>query len=261
MNILDKITEYKIREIAERKELFPTKLLEKSIYFDSPTVSLREYLLRPDKSGIIAEFKRKSPSKGFINKYALPEKVSVEYMQAGASALSVLTDNQFFGGSCDDLKTVRQFNYCPVLRKDFIVDKYQIIEAKAIGADAILLIAAILEKKQLVDFEQFAHSLGLEILFEVHNSEELEKIKLENKIIGVNNRNLKTFKTDIQTSIELSGLIPDTCVKVSESGISEPQHILELRKHGFKGFLIGENFMKSANPGLACKNFIKKLAL
>ncbi len=259
MTILDKITKHKIKEVAERKELFPVKLLEKSIFFDSPTISLKEYLLLPNKSGIIAEFKRKSPSKGFINKYAVPEKVSVQYMQAGASALSVLTDSEFFGGSNEDLKTVRKFNYCPVLRKDFIIDEYQIIEAKSIGADAILLIAAILTKTQIAEFEKFAYSLGLEVLLEVHNAEELKKLQFENRIIGVNNRNLKTFVTNIETSIELSKLLPNECVKVSESGISSVENIIELKKHGFKGFLIGENFMKSANPGQACKNFIKKL--
>jgi len=259
MNILEKITQHKIKEIAERSELYPIKLLEKSIFFESPTISLKKYLLREDKSGIIAEFKRKSPSKGFINKYAKPEKVSVEYMQAGASALSVLTDNKFFGGSCEDLKIVRKYNYCPVLRKDFIIDEYQIIEAKSIGADAILLIAAILSKNQIIQFEKLAKSLNLEILFEVHNKEELEKIELDNKIIGVNNRNLKTFETNIQTSIDLSSFIPDNCVKVSESGISKIENIIELKKYGFNGFLIGENFMKSESPGRACANFIKKL--
>jgi len=259
MNILEKITQHKIKEITERNELYSIKLLEKSIYFNSPTISLKKYLLREDKSGIIAEFKRKSPSKGFINKYAKPEKVSVEYMQAGASALSVLTDNEFFGGSSEDLKIVRKYNYCPILRKDFIIDEYQIIEAKSIGADAILLIAAILSKKQIMEFENLAKSLDLEILFEVHNKEELKKIELDNKIIGVNNRNLKTFETNIKTSIDLSHFIPDNCVKISESGISTPENIIELKKHGFNGFLIGENFMKSENPGRACANFIKSL--
>jgi len=259
MNILEKITKHKIKEVSERKDLFPVKLLEKSVYFNSPTISLKEYLLRPDKSGIIAEFKRKSPSKGYINKYANPEKVSIEYMQAGASALSVLTDNEFFGGTCVDLKTIRKFNYCPILRKDFIIDEYQIIEAKSIGADAILLISAILTENQLVDFEKLANSLNLEVLFEAHNKEELQKIELNNKIIGINNRNLKTFETNIQTSIELAKSIPDNCVKVSESGINNPENIIKLKEHGFKGFLIGEKFMKSANPGTECKNFINKL--
>ncbi len=260
MNILDKITKHKIKEIADRKALFPIELLEKSIHFESPTVSLKEYLLRPDKSGIIAEFKKKSPSKGDINKYADPEKVSIAYMQAGASALSVLTDKEFFGGSCDDLKTVRKFNFCPVLRKDFIIDEYQIIEAKSIGADAILLIAAILSPKELLDYAKLANSLGLEVLHEVHNKAELQKLDLDNpKIIGVNNRDLSTFKTDIKTSKDLAKLIPEQHVKVSESGISQADTIHELRRHGFKGFLIGETFMKTANPGEACKNFIKQL--
>ncbi len=260
MNILDKIIEHKIKEVAERKTLYPIELLEKSVNFESPCVSLKKYLLRPDKSGIIAEFKRKSPSKGDINKYADPEQVSIAYMQAGASALSVLTDKEFFGGSNEDLKTVRKFNFCPVLRKDFIIDEYQIIEAKSIGADAILLIASVLSDLQIDSFAQLAQSLGMEILYEVHNFEELQKIDLQDdKIIGINNRDLTSFVTDVQTSVNLAKHIPDNHIKVSESGISKPQTIKDLKQHGFRGFLIGEEFMKTANPGDACKEFIKSL--
>jgi len=259
MTILEQITNYKMQEVSERKELVPVKLLEKSIYYNSPTVSLKDYINRADKSGIIAEFKRRSPSKGFINEYANPEKVSIGYMQAGASALSVLTDEKFFGGSNKDLSIVRKFNYCPILRKDFIIDEYQIIEAKSIGADAILLIAAILSPAQLIEYDKFAHSLGLEVLFEVHDNEDLRKIELGNKIIGVNNRNLKTFETNIQTSIALSEMIPSDCLKVSESGIDSVESIIELKKFGFKGFLIGETFMKTSNPENTCKEFILKM--
>lgn len=260
MSILDKIVKHKKKEVEERKNLYPIKLLEKSIYFESPAVSLKKYLLRPDKSGIIAEFKRKSPSKGYINRYAEPEEVSISYMQAGASALSVLTDKEFFAGSCEDLKTVRKFNFCPVLRKDFIIDEYQIIEAKSIGADAVLLIASILGEKEIVELEKLAFSFGLEVLHEVHKLDELHKLDLDSeKIIGVNNRNLSNFTTDIRTSISLAKHIPDDFVKVSESGINQAVTVKELKNHGFNGFLIGENFMKTSDPGAACKSFVKQV--
>src|ERR1041385_4589017 len=164
MDILEKIIAHKRKEVAERKSLYPVKLLEKSIYFSSPCVSLRKYLLRSDKVGVIAEFKRRSPSKGVINRYAPVERTSIGYMQAGASALSVLTDSEFFGGKSEDLSTARKFNYCPILRKDFTIDEYQIVEAKSIGADAILLLANVLDAKKVKAFAKFAKSLGLEVL-------------------------------------------------------------------------------------------------
>jgi len=259
MNILDKIVEHKHKEIAKRKIQYPIELLEQSIYFDSETFSLKEYIIREDKSGIIAEFKRKSPSKGLINELADVEQVTTGYVQAGVSALSVLTDSKFFGGSYNDLAEARKHNNCPILRKDFIIDEYQIIGAKSIGADAILLIAAILDKAQVKRLSEFAHSLQLEVLLEVHNKKELNVLNKNIDLVGVNNRNLKDFSVDINTSIQLSGLISDEFVKVSESGISKPESILKLRKHGYQGFLIGENFMKTKTPGIACKNFIKKL--
>ena len=168
-NILDQIVAHKREEVAKRKEIYPVKLLEQSIYFNTPTVSLSKYLRRPDKLGIIAEFKRRSPSKGDINPYASVEEVSIGYMQAGASALSVLTDTHFFGGKNEDLTEARKFNYCPILRKDFVIDEYQIIEARSIGADAILLIAACLEKAEIKSLAALAQSLGLEVLIEIHN--------------------------------------------------------------------------------------------
>lgn len=260
MDILNQIITHKQQEVAERKSLFPTKLLEQSIYFEGKTVSLTKYLLREDKSGIIAEFKRQSPSKGIINAHAKVERTTIGYMQAGASALSVLTDNKFFGGKSEDLMTARKFNFCPVLRKDFIIDEYQIIEAKSIGADAVLLIAAALEPVKLKELAAFAKSLDLEVLMEVHNQEELEQNLNEHlDIVGVNNRNLKTFEVSIETSKALSGLIPDDFVKISESGISDPASIIELREHGFKGFLIGETFMKTARPELTAADFIEKV--
>jgi indole-3-glycerol phosphate synthase len=261
MNILEEIIASKYKEVAERKELYPVKLLEKSIYFETKPVSLKHYLLRPDKSGIIAEFKRKSPSKGMINKYASVEQVTIGYMQAGASALSVLTDENYFGGCNADLTTARKFNFCPILRKDFVVDEYQIIEAKSIGADAILLIAASLTKQQIIDLSAVAKSLSLEVLLELHDEEELDKIAGNIDCVGVNNRNLKTFKVDIEQSKRLAAQIPNTYVKVAESGIDSVETIKDFKQHGFKGFLMGEFFMKTADPGKACAEFVKQLAL
>src|SRR5688572_19414319 len=194
MNILDEIIAYKKTEVATRKSLYPVKLLEQSIYFSTQPVSLGKYIQREDKSGIIAEIKRKSPSKGIINPYVSVERTSIGYMQAGASALSVLTDKNFFGGSNEDLTTARKFNFCPIIRKDFTIDEYQVIEAKAIGADAILLIAAVVEPKQSKELAALAHSLGMEVLLEVHDETELKQnLEAGADMIGVNNRNLKTF--------------------------------------------------------------------
>ncbi len=260
MNILDQIIAHKRTEVAERKSLYPVKLLEKSIYFSTPAVSLKKYLLRPDKSGIIAEIKRKSPSKGDINRYVSVERTSIGYMQAGASALSVLTDTQFFGGKNEDLTAARKFNFCPILRKDFTVDEYQLIEAKSIGADAVLLIAAVLEPKEITQLAQMAHSLGLEVLLEVHNREELERsLSPHVDLVGVNNRNLKDFTVSVETSAQLAEFIPSQFLKVSESGISQPQTIRRLKTLGFHGFLIGETFMKNSRPEKACAAFVEEL--
>ncbi len=260
MNILDKIVVHKRNETKLKKELYPEKLLEQSIYFEGKSVSMKRYIARDDKSGIIAEFKRKSPSKGMINPYAKVEKTTIGYMQAGASGLSVLTDKEFFGGRSEDLETARRYNFCPILRKDFILEEYQILEAKSIGADCILLIAAILTTEEIKKLSAFAHGLGLEVLMEVHDSEELQSSLCDTlDLVGVNNRNLKTFETDIRTSIELAQSIPDQFIKVSESGLSEPETIVELRQHGYEGFLMGEHFMKASSPERACKTFIEKL--
>jgi indole-3-glycerol phosphate synthase len=260
MNILDEIIDYKRKEVSDRKSLYPVKLLEQSIFFSSPTVSLKKYVQREDKTGIIAEFKRKSPSKGIINAHAPVERTTIGYMQAGASALSVLTDKQFFGGSNEDLTVVRKYNFCPVLRKDFTIDEYQIIEAKSIGADAILLIAAVLDPKDSKTLAEFAHSLGLEVLLEVHDADELRKnLDVDADLIGVNNRNLKTFEVSTDISKRLAPLIPDKFVRVSESGISSPETIVDLRKHGYKGFLMGENFMRHSQPEVEAKSFMEDL--
>ena len=259
MNILDEIVAYKRKEINERKELYPVKLLEKSVYFSSPTVSLKKYLSREDKCGIIAEFKRQSPSKGNINLYADVEEISIGYMRAGASALSVLTDTHFFGGSNDDLKTARKFNFCPILRKEFIIDEYQLYEARSIGADAILLIAEVLSEREVKYLSGIAKALEMEVLMEVHAKEQLHKVVDTVDIIGVNNRNLETFQVDIKTSFDLLHHIPAGMFKISESGISKPETVFELKEAGFNGFLIGEYFMQSAHPGRKCARFIDEL--
>lgn len=260
MNILDQIIEHKRKEVEEQKRLYPVTVLEQSLYFSRLPVSMKEYIQREDKTGIIAEFKRKSPSKGVINGKASVERTTVGYVEAGASALSVLTDKQFFGGSNEDLMTARKVNSSPIIRKDFTIDEYQIIEAKSIGADAILLIAAVLEPNRSKELAALAHSLGLEVLLEVHDEAEL-KANLESgaDMIGVNNRNLKTFEVSIDVSKTLAPMIPDAVVKVSESGIFSPETILELRKYGYEGFLIGENFMKNNHPHTAAMEFMNEL--
>ncbi len=259
MNILDKIVTHKKQEVEERKSLFPTKLLENSIYYSTPVVSLKKYVKRKDKSGIIAEFKRRSPSKGNINPHAIVEQVSIGYMQSGAAALSVLTDTHFFGGKNEDLKEARKYNFCPILRKDFIIDEYQIIEARSIGADAILLIAECLTKDEVLHLSKFAKNLGLEILMEIHSAKQIEKITDHIDLIGINNRNLETFEVSIENSLNLIDQLPDNIAKISESGIHNPEDIQKLKAAGFDGFLIGERFMKTADPAKACSEFIKRL--
>lgn len=259
MNILDTIIEHKRKEVDEQKSLYPVKLLERSIYFNTRPVSLRKYLLLPGKSGIIAEFKRKSPSKGNINPYSSIEKTTIGYMQAGASALSVLTDAKFFGGSNKDLSEARNFNYCPVLRKDFIIDEYQVMEAKSIGADAILLIAAVLDKDEIRKLASLAVSLGMEVLLEIHDESELEKSDSSIQHIGINNRNLKTFEVNVEQSIRLAEKLPKSVLKIAESGINNPETVIKLKQHGFNGFLIGEHFMKESRPDKAAKKFIQQL--
>jgi len=257
--ILSGIIEHKHKEIEERKSLVPEKLLEQSIFYKTPSVSLKEYLLREDKSGIIAEIKRKSPSAGVINPNISIERTSIGYMQAGASALSILTDEKFFGGNNEDLKEARKFNFCPILRKEFIVDKYQVIESKSIGADAILLIAAVLQEKELAKLAEFSQSLGLEVVVEVHTKDEIYDCLNLVDIVGVNNRNLKTFETTINTSLNLYDYLPEKVLKISESGIDNPEDVNLLRNRGYNGFLIGGSFMKDTRPEKACFRFIKEL--
>ncbi|MCG8182670.1 indole-3-glycerol phosphate synthase TrpC [Tenacibaculum piscium] len=261
MTILDKIIAFKKTEVAKIKAEVPVSKLVKSPNFKNAPFSLKKSLLTVGSTGIIAEYKRKSPSKGIINDTSSILEVTEGYLNANVAAQSILTDTNFFGGTMVDLLEARTVNQqIPILRKDFIVDGFQIVEAKAIGADVILLIAACLTKQELKNYGQLANDLGLEVLYEIHTQEDLDKISdLDNKIIGINNRNLKTFEVDLEHSINLAGQIPDTAIKVSESGISDPRIITGLKEHGFQGFLIGENFMKTKNPGEACKDFIAQI--
>lgn len=260
MNILDKIVARKKEEVASAKAKNSIQDLEIFPAFSRETYSLKSFLTDPSKSGIIAEFKRKSPSKGIINDKVTVEEVTMGYAKAGASALSVLTDHDFFMGHENDLIAARRVNEIPILRKDFMVDEYQIIEAKALGADIVLLIAACLTPEEILSFAKLAKSLGLSTLLEVHNREELDRsLNPYLDVVGVNNRNLKDFTVSIDTSLTLAEVIPAEFLKISESAISEPETIKLLKKAGFNGFLIGENFMRTANPGLAMTEFVKHI--
>ncbi len=260
MNILDKIIAHKKQEIAQLMKEVSIEKLVKSPNFSRTPISLKQSLTAENSTGIIAEYKRQSPSKGIINDKVSIIEVTQGYLEAKVAAQSILTDTQFFGGNILDIIQARTVNeITPILRKDFIVDGFQIVEAKAIGADAILLIAACLTKQELKNYGKLAEDLGLDVLYEVHNQEELDKIELDNKIIGINNRNLKTFEVDLEHSIELASQIPDSCIKVSESGLTDPRVITGLKEYGFQGFLIGESFMKTENPGYACQEFISQI--
>lgn len=259
MTILDEINANKKLEVEAQKARVSIEELKQYPAYSKQCPSLKAFLLNPEKSGIIAEHKRQSPSKGIINGNVNLKDVVTAYEKAGASAVSVLTDSKYFGGNLGDLKETTSLLSIPVLRKDFIVDEYQIHEAKAYGAAIILLIAASLSSEEIDRFAKLAHELGMEVLFEVHNEDELKKVSLHVDVIGVNNRDLKTFKVDIEQSIKLAKLIPDNYIKISESGISNPATVLELKTHGFQGFLMGENFMKETNPGLACEKFIAQI--
>jgi len=261
MTILDKIIAFKKTEITKIKAEVSIKKLVESPNFGREVFSLKKSLLEVGSTGIIAEFKRQSPSKGIINDTATIADVTNGYLDANVAAQSILTDTSFFGGSMADLMEARVINQQkPILRKDFIVDGFQIVEAKAIGADVILLIASCLTKTELKNYGQLAADLGLEVLYEVHTQEDLDKINdLDNKIIGINNRNLNTFDVDLENSIRLSNQIPDSSLKISESGISDPKIIMGLKEYGFQGFLIGETFMNKENPGEACLEFISQL--
>jgi indole-3-glycerol phosphate synthase len=258
MNILDKIIAHKKNEVAEARGKISEDQLRKQELYKRPTLSLKEFLLDENKTGIIAEFKRKSPSKGIINDKADVLDVTSGYTKYGASCLSILTDEQFFGGAAKDIARAR-VNNIPILRKDFMIDEYQILEARAMGADVILLIAACLSPERVKELAVYAKSLQLEVLLEVHTEEELQHICDETEIVGVNNRDLKTFTVDIQRSVELSKKIPAGKIKIAESGIHDIETICTLRHAGFRGFLIGENFMKQPDPTIAFADFVQRL--
>lgn len=259
-DILEKIIANTRIEVAARKKETTVGQLEKSPLFLRTPLHVREHILDSAKHGIIAEYKKQSPSKGVINDRVRPQDVARGYTEAGASVMSVLTDSHFFGGSMEDLKAAREATTIPILRKDFIIDDYQLIEARAIGADMILLIAACLTPSEVADLAKKAKTLRLNVLLEVHNQEELERSLCDEiDIVGVNNRNLKTFEVSIDTSLKLVNQIPDQFVKISESGISDPESIIQLKKAGFDGFLIGESFMKHEDPGNSLHEFIQQI--
>lgn len=259
MDILQKIVQQKARELALKKTLIPAVQFERSPLFGNPGKSLAS-ALKSSNSGVIAEFKRRSPSLPKINQHSPIHQVASAYEKAGACGMSVLTNNHFFGGSLEDLLIARAATAFPVLRKEFIIDEYQILEARAHGADVILLIAAILEPQQIREFTHLTLDLGMEILLEVHSEEELDTAFIPGiQMVGVNNRNLKTFNVSLETSKKIAPRIPDEVVKISESGISQTDAIKELREHGFRGFLIGEHFMSTQDPGARAAEFIKSL--
>ena len=260
MNILDKIIAQKYIEVEQHKAATPIAQLEKLSGFERKPLSLKNGLLHAQYPGVIAEFKRKSPSKGFIHEHANLQDIISGYSKAGVQAISVLTDEQFFGGSPADLQTARlTTSVTPFLRKDFVVDEYQLFEARAWGADLVLLIAAALDPQRVAQLAKRAKELNLEVLLEVHSAEELNCICENVDFVGVNNRNLKTFEVSLKISEELSTLIPQEFVKISESGIDDTKNVGYLWNLGYKGFLIGENFMKTSTPELACNEFIEQL--
>ena len=258
MNILEEIIDYKRTEVAKLKSLHPFADLEKRELFSRRVLPLKDFLVDKSRTGIIAEFKRRSPSKGIINDKADVTVVAKGYAANGASCLSILTDQNFFGGSNEDLIKTRA-NQVPILRKDFIIDEYQVVESRSVGADVILLIAACLSPAEVKRLAVLARNLELEVLLELHSEEELEHICDEITVIGINNRNLKTFDVDIERSLRMAEKIPFPKFKVAESGISSINDILRFKRHGFHGFLIGENFMKAPDPTIAFAEFVKQL--
>jgi len=258
MTILEQIVADKRIEVATRKQAVPMEHLKSLCAGMKPGLSLKQALL-DSSTGIISEFKRKSPSKGYIHPDALVVPTVQSYQESGCSGVSVLTDYDYFGGTIGDFKEAREVLSCPMLRKDFMVDPYQIYESKILGADVILLIAAALTMDEAYDLGELAHTLGMEVLLEVHNEDELNYISRFTDMVGVNNRNLNTFKTDVQTSFDLVSKIPATILRISESGLSDSATVSALREAGYQGFLMGENFMKTEKPGDALASFIREL--
>lgn len=259
MTILDKIISHKRREVVEHKTQISIKQLEQTEFFELPRKSLASELKRRDKAGIIAEFKRRSPSKGVINSDVAAREVAQGYEAAGASALSILTDHDFFAGSNQHLADAAETVSIPILRKDFVIDEFQIVEARAFGASAILLIASVLTAANIRELAAFAQSLDLEVLLEVHQSAEIPDDLTDISVVGVNNRDLRDFSVSIERSFEIAQILPADLVKVSESGLNDAATILKLKKAGFDGFLIGETFMKTADPAAACAKLIGEI--
>lgn len=276
MDILSEIIAHKRTEVELQKQSVSPEQLREQVQklmgsSSVPRHSMRQ-ALASSPTGIIAEFKRRSPSKGWIYETAKAEEIPAAYETAGASALSILTDEKFFGGSLRDISTARPLVDIPILRKDFIIDEYQLLQARIVGADAVLLIAACLTQKECTTLTTQAHALGLEVLLEIHNSSELPYINKEVDMLGVNNRNLGTFVTDVKNSFRIARQLQQAIgskkgasdvrnmpILVSESGISHPETIRSLRAAGFRGFLIGEAFMKTDHPGDTLKDFISPI--
>ncbi len=260
MSILETIKQKKIEEVAFLKSMCSIKTLEKSSLFESKTVSLKQSILNSKTGGIISEFKRKSPAKGNINLDANVETITKGYVEANVAGLSVLTDVSFFGAKPNDFSLARENKTIPILRKDFIIDEYQILQSKALGADVILLIAKILTHKQMYDYTNLAHQLGMEVFLETQNEKEISYVlDIDFDLIGINNRNLNSFEVSVENSIKLAKLLPNSSVKIAESGIQSVEIINLLKQNGFNGFLIGEYFMKNQNPANKCKKLIQQL--
>ena len=258
--ILDEIVANRRTQVSDQKQGIPLSEIQAKIDLSSIRNSLSDKLLSSGSSGIIAEFKRMSPSKGVINDRVQPDLVTKGYAEAGASGLSVLTDGKYFGGSTADFIAARDANlFTPILRKDFIIDEYQLNESRFLNADVILLIATVLEKAEISRFTSIAHELGMEVLLELYDESEIDKTNEQIDMIGINNRNLKDFKVNIHRSLKLLNRLPTEAIKISESGLHNPDTVNFLRSRGFHGFLIGENFMKSDNPASACYDFISRL--
>ena len=257
-DILSEIIANKRFEVDLQKQAISIEQLQEGIS-EAPVIRSMKQALASSKSGVIAEFKRRSPSKGWIKQDARPEEIVLSYATAGAAALSILTDEKFFGGSLKDIRIARPLVEIPILRKDFIIDEYQLYQAKIVGADAVLLIAAALEQEKCNELTEKAHSLGLEVLLEIHSPEELSYINEKIDMVGINNRNLGTFFTNVENSFRLAGQLPQDAVLVSESGISDPEIVKRLRTAGFRGFLIGETFMKTEQPGETLQNFLQAI--
>ena len=257
-DILSEIIANKRFEVDLQKQAISIEQLQEGLS-EAPVMRSMKQALASSKSGVIAEFKRRSPSKGWIKQDARPEEIVLSYATAGASALSILTDEKFFGGSLKDIRIARPLVEIPILRKDFIIDEYQLYQVKIVGADAVLLIAAALEQERCNELTEKAHSLGLEVLLEIHSPEELSYINEKIDMVGINNRNLGTFFTNVENSFRLAGQLPQGAVLVSESGISDPEIVKRLRTAGFRGFLIGETFMKTEQPGETLQNFLQAI--